>query len=161
MEIEKLIAIIEVAFDGVPQPTRMMLHDAEAWDNYGSCTEEERKKDNIGCWQDLPFDHVETCQYALPHLDKIGLRFYLPAYMTYYSKSLDAKGWWFESTLYSLNNHPTNPALSSYHKERFSLFTEVQMKACALFVKFCITDTIHSDTSFAQEIYDGYWSQHG
>jgi hypothetical protein len=160
MKIEQLITIIETVFDGVPQPTQRTLHDAEAWDNYSQCSEEDRKKDDIRRWQNLPMAHVEECQYALPHLDKTGLRFYLPAYMTWYLKSPNATGWWVDSTLYSFDNYPNNPELSIHHKERFSLFTKDQLAACALFVKYCISDMINSDTSFALKIYDEYWSQY-
>jgi hypothetical protein len=160
MKIEQLITIIEAAFNGVPQPTHRTLHDAEAWDNYSQCSEEDRKKDDIGRWQNLPMEHIEECQYALPHLDKTGMRFYLPAYMTWYLKSPNASGWWGDSTLYSLNNHQNDPKLADYHRERFSLFTKEQLTACALFVKFCTTGTLSTDVSFAQEIYDRHWSQY-
>ena len=159
MKIEKIIAIIESAFDGVPPPEDMTLHAAQAWDSYAHCTQEELKKDNIGRWQNLPDEHIMECQNALSYLNKVGFRFYLPAYMIWYLKSLGTPDYWSDFTLYSFNNYPDNPQLSEHTTKQFSLFTKDQLKACALFVKFCTTG-IATHQSFAREIYDGYWHQY-
>ena len=159
MNIDQLITIIETAFDGVPQPTDMTLHAAQAWDSYGFCTEEDRKKDDTGRWQNLPKEHIEECQNALSYLNKVGMRFYLPAYVIWYLKTLGTSDYWSDHTLYTLNNHPNSPELAECMTEQFSLFTKDQLKACALFLKFCTIEP-HSDTSFAREIYDGYWHQY-
>ena len=163
MKIEQLLAIIEAAFDGVPQPTDITLHVAEAHDNYDYSQDEiHRKKDHIGRWQDVPKAHIQACQCALSYVNKIGMRFYLPAYMTWYLTHFGTSEIGSDHTLYSLDNHPNEQNLSEYHKERFSLFTPEQLKACALFMKYCSTDTSDwTDTHFVQKKYYRYWSQYG
>ncbi len=46
-----------------------------------------------------------------------------------------------------------------YHKDRFSLFDENQLNACALFVKFCAYSLNENltDSYFAKDIYENYW----
>ena len=159
MIIEELINIIEIAFDATPQPKDITLHVAEAHDDYDyDHDKEHREKDFIGRWQDVPKEHIKKCQSALSFVDKIGMRFYLPAYMVWYLRSFGSDEGWSDHTLYSLDNHAKDERLAEYHKERFSLFTSEQLRACALFIKFCADDsTGFTDTHFAQKKYDGYW----
>jgi hypothetical protein len=90
------------------------------------------------------------------------MRFYLPAYMVWYLKNFgDSNEVLTDHALYSLDNHPNNPGLSAYHRERFSLFSPQQLKACALFVKYCAEDkTDFTDTEFAKTKYENYWSKY-
>ncbi|MEZ5536943.1 MAG: DUF6714 family protein [Thiolinea sp.] len=109
----------------------------------------------------MPWDHISKCQSALSYVDKVGMRFYLPAYMVWYLKNLGGDAVWTDHTLYSLDDHPQHAQLAEHHRERFSLFTPEQLRACALFVKFCATDEAgFTDTDFAQEKYDSYWSKY-
>jgi uncharacterized protein (TIGR02996 family) len=73
-------ARVERAFDGAPPPDEehRTLYQAEASDNRDWC---DRSRDHLGRWQDLPEEHLLDCQFALPHLDEQGLRYYLPAVM--------------------------------------------------------------------------------
>ena len=160
---EDLIRIIYQAFDDVEQPKDLTLHVAEAHDAYDYTNDQKhQKKDFIGRWQDLPDAHILECQSALSFVDKIGMRYYLPAYMIWYLKNLDSEQTWNDHVLYSLDPSLSNPQLSAYHQERFSLFNKEQLKSCALFLKFCFTnsDAIQlSDPSFAQKQYERYWSR--
>lgn len=156
MEIKHLIAIIEAAFDGVAQPDDITLHVAEAHDDYDYRNDLHRKKDYIGRWQDVPEAHIQECQNALSYVDKFGMRFYLPAYMVWYLRHWDSDVVRTDNTLYALANHSNDSQLSAYHNERFSLFTPVQLHACALFVKF-FAETGLTDEYFAQKTYEGYW----
>ena len=162
MSIDHLIDIIEKAFDGVPQPRDITLHVAEAHDDYDyDHDKEHREKDYIGRWQDVPKEHIRRCQSALSYVDKTGMRFYLPAYMIWYLQNWGTEEISYDHALYSLDNHSKNAELAEYHKERFSLFTQEQLKACALFVKFCANDeTDFTDTDFAKKKYERYWSKH-
>ncbi|KPQ39198.1 MAG: hypothetical protein HLUCCO16_09150 [Phormidium sp. OSCR] len=161
MNTEELIALIDTAFEGVPQPQDLTLHVAEAHDDYDYGNDEEyRRLDYRGRWQDVPNEHIKACQSALSYLDKVGMRFYLPAFMVWYLRYFRTEEVWSDNTLYSLGTYGQNPGLAEYQKQRFSLFTPQQMRACAQFVKFCAKDTTgFSDDYFAQTIYDGYWSQ--
>ena len=163
MNMEELICLIERAFDGVPQPEDITLHVAEAHDDYDyEHDQEHRKEDYVGRWQDVPQEHIKKCQSALCFVNKIGMRFYLPTYMTWYLRNFDDNDEvWSDNTLYSLDNHDNDPELAEDHKDRFSLFTPEQLKACALFIKFCANDpTGSTDTDFAQKKYERYWAKY-
>lgn len=161
MELEELIGVIESAFDGVPQPDDITLHVAEAHDNYDyDHNAKHREKDFIGRWQDVPSEHIQRCRAALSFVDKVGMRYYLPAYMTWYLRNFGSDVVFDDGALYALDNHPTDPQLSEYHRERFSLFTPEQLRACALFVKYCSEDTTgFTDEYFAKKKYERYWSK--
>lgn len=162
MDRAELIAFITKAFDGVPQPESITLHVAEAHDEYDYENDEmHRRKDFVGRWQDVPEHDIQSCQTALSYVDKIGMRFYLPAYMVWYLRNLGTKSVWSEHTLYSLDNHPGHPQLAEYHVERFSLFTAEQLKACALFVKYCANEQSgFTDSNFAQKKFERFWSKY-
>ena len=162
MNAQQLIEIIEKAFDGVPQPEDITLHVAEAHDDYDyEHNDKHRKKDYIGRWQDIPEEHIRKCQNALSFVDKTGMRFYLPAYMTWYLRRFGTDDISSDHTIYSLDNHPNDAQLSEYYKERFSLFNPEQLRACALFVKYCADDkTDFTDTDFARKRYERHWLQY-
>jgi hypothetical protein len=162
MNIEELIQIIEMAFDGVPQPQDITLHVAEAHDNYDYDLDiKHRQSDFIGRWQDVPTEHIEKCQAALSYVDKIGMRFYLPAFMVWILKNFGSPRISAEHTLYTLDDHSNSKDLVEYHKEQFSLFTSAQLRACALFVKFCANDTTDfTDSYFAEKSYQRYWARY-
>lgn len=102
MDKLELISIIESAFDGVPQPKDITLHVAEAHDDYDySNNAYHRKSDFIGPWQNIPEGHLQECQSALSYFDKVGLRFYLPAYMIWYLRNLGTDKVWTDNTLYT------------------------------------------------------------
>jgi hypothetical protein len=162
MNKEQLIEIIDKAFDGVVAPTEVTLHIAEAYDDYDYEHDvEHRKKDYVGKWQDIPSEHIASCQSALSFVGKIGMRYYLPAYLVWYLNNFgDSEEIWTDHTLYSLDNYSSDEMLSNYHKERFSLFNAQQLSACALFVKYCADDKSgFTDIDFARKKYDRYWKQ--
>lgn len=159
MDKNELISIIEAAFDGVPQPEEITLHVAEAHDDYdyshNAC---HRKSDFCGAWQSVPEEHLQKCQSALCYLEKIGLRFYLPAFMVWYLRNLGTDKVWTDSTLYAFDNYPNDNGLEMHHKERFSIFNTSQLRACALFVKYFSEDESgFGDQYFAQQKYERYW----
>ncbi|OHC21964.1 MAG: hypothetical protein A3J71_13270 [Pseudomonadales bacterium RIFCSPHIGHO2_02_FULL_60_43] len=162
MNIDELISTIEEAFGGVLQPQGITLHVAEAHDNYDyEHDEQHRQKDFMGRWQDVPIEHIEKCQAALSFVDRVGMKFYLPAYMIWFLKNFGTSTILTDHTLYSLDNHAQDKQLAEYHRERFSLFTAEQLRACALFVKFCANDSTHfTDTYFAQKSYERYWARY-
>lgn len=160
MDRYELIKIIENAFDGVEQPKEITLYVAEAHDSYDyDHNAEHRRKDFFGPWQEVPHEHIKACQCALSYVDKVGMRYYLPAYMTWYLLNYENDDEVrSDNALYSLDNHYKDERLSKYHEERFSLFTPEQLNACALFVKYCAEDqTGCTDNYFAQKKYERYW----
>ena len=162
MNIEELIDIIAKAFQGVEQPRVTTLHVAEAHDNYDYDNDDKhRKKDYFGPWENIPDEHIESCKHALSYLDKTGMRYYLPAYIIWTLKNVDNQNVDLDHALYSLDHSPKDAQLYAYHRERFSLFSPEQMRACALFVKFCAEDELDRiDAYFAQKKYERYWEQY-
>lgn len=155
-----LIKEIHKSFEGVCQPEKLTLHVAEAHDGYDYDHKKHSHLDPRGRWQDVPTEHIEKCQMALCYVDKVGMRYYLPAYMVWYINKMDSGEIESDHTLYSLNNYSGDERMSSYFQERFSLFTLKQLKACANFVKYCSDDKEDiCDSEFAKEIYDNYWVQ--
>ena len=159
MTTTDLIKIIETAFDGVQQPHKITLHVAQAHDDWDDEHDMiHHKKDFIGRWNDVPNTHLEKCTSALSYFDSVGMRFYLPAYMVWILK-------FFGETeigdfvLYSLDNNSNDPTMSKYFKERFSLFNPEQMRACALFVKYCAEEDKDDviDEEWAKKKYERYW----
>jgi hypothetical protein len=79
MNLAELALQIEQAFDGVAVPGagHPTLYQAEAKDSYAP--EFDRSLDHLGRWQDLPFEHLRECPWAIAHLDSAGLHYYTPA----------------------------------------------------------------------------------
>jgi hypothetical protein len=163
MDKEDVIAEINEAFDGVEQPQEITLHVAQAHDRYIYASNFFfRRLDFIGRWQDVPREHLRCCENALSYLDEVGMRFYLSAYMVWYLRNYTSPNELHnETVLSSLNPYLDDERMSRFHKERFSLFNQAQLQACAHFVRFCAEDTTGCTfDAFAQEIYDSYWRQY-
>ena len=162
MDKEILIQHITEAFNGVEQPLDITLHVAEAHDQWDYQNNHvHRRHDYFGLWQNIPLKHIRSCQHALSYVEKVGMRFYLPAYMIWYLRNYEnsdqVKS---DHVLYSLDPYLEDKNLLENHKERFSLFSPKQLGMCALFVKFCAEDESgYTDNHFASKIYDEYWKQ--
>ena len=161
MTKDELISAIESAFDGVPRPALLTLHVAEAHDGYDYGNDKaHRARDHVGRWQDLPSEHIERCQCALSHVDAVGMRYYLPAYMRWYLRNMESERVTTDHTLYSLDHHRNDPKLAEYHRQRFADFTRQELAACARFVAFCAeADDNVTDTGFARQQLERYWHQ--
>jgi hypothetical protein len=157
-----LVSIIEDAFKGVTQPKSITLHVAQAHDDYDYLNNSKhRKNDYIGDWNNVPSEHLAKCRDALSYLDAEGIRFYLPAYMVWVLKDF-GKHDIDDFVLYALDNSPNNKELNDYFKKRFSLLDSKQMRACALFVKYCAEEDPEDliDVSFARKKFDRFWYQY-
>ncbi|MBX2849538.1 MAG: hypothetical protein KTR16_14550 [Acidiferrobacterales bacterium] len=162
MNSEQLCSLIEEAFDGIERPEDITLHVAVAHDNYDYERDAlHRKKDHVGRWQDVPHSQLRDCSDGLAHLDKYGLRYYLPAFMIWYVQKHQSDEVQTDNILYTLDDNPKDDLLSKYHKERFSLFTKKQLNACAKFIKFCANgNDDFADAYFASKKYERFWKQH-
>lgn len=159
---KELINIITDAFDGVQPPETITLHVAQAHDDYDYANDDQHREfDQYDRWQNIFDEDLLECPHALSYLDKVGVRFYLPAYMVFFLRHFgeNISDWIVPySVLYSLDNHPDNKQLAAHHQERFSLFSPKQLRACSLFVKFCAEDkTWFADAHFAKRKYETYW----
>ena len=160
MNNNELIKAIQSAFADIKQPGKVTLHIAEAHDDRDYDNDPlYRKMDHIGRWQDLPEEHIERCQNALSHLDKIGLRYYLPAYIIWHLKNKDGRP--IDYTFFVLDRDVDSDAQIAHQKEKYSLFTAAQLKAVAAYVKYCADELSDSSgASYATRLYDSYWYKH-
>ena len=163
MNKDKVIEMIESAFEGVPRPLEITLHVAEAHDNYDYGQDAiHRQKDHQGPWQEIPDEHIEECQWALSHVDPVGFRYYLPAFMTWYLRNYtNAAKVMQDHALYALDPCVNDPELRLHKDQRVSLFSKEQLASCAVFVRFLAEDsTGMTDETFADRIYMDFWHQY-
>ncbi|MCB9670053.1 MAG: hypothetical protein H6734_11315 [Alphaproteobacteria bacterium] len=129
-----VIAWIEEAFDGVPPPdtNHRTLAQAEAADGYMKAPRDAEGSE--GRWQDLDDGYLLACQWALPHLDAQGMRYYLPAIMRFAVRHLPdghpADTWLTESLEYTLDPQGGSEA---WHRERMALLDAQQAAAIGAF----------------------------
>jgi hypothetical protein len=157
---QAVIQMIEAAFDGVPRPEEITLHVAEARDlyDYDNDAQHRAKDRHIDRWQDVPDEHLHDCTTALSYLEADGMRYYLPAYMTWYLRHFGTNRVNLDSVLYALGppDDPSHPPL--HEGERYRLFTPEQWRACAAFVRYCAEDeTQWTDVDYATGAYLDYW----
>jgi hypothetical protein len=81
--LNKLIAEVESAFDGVSREGGITLHEAIAIDDYRSAEEQRaaRRLDVEQRWQDVPSDDIFACCSALSFLCERSFRYYLAAFI--------------------------------------------------------------------------------
>lgn len=88
----------------------------------------DRSGDHFGRWQDLPAEHLFESQWAIPHLDEQGVRYYFPAIMTldlrHFPDGHPDDHWITESLGYSLQ--PSHGDLRGYQQSRLALLDRAQ-----------------------------------
>ena len=129
--VKKIIKKIENAFDGVKKPENVTMRVARAIDDY--ITEDEfadlRKKEIETKWQDIPDSDIEFYDDILTYLSPIGMRYYLPRYMTWSLHNFKNSDLAIpDYVIFRLNN--STP-------EEWDLFDKNQRSACIEFLKFC------------------------
>jgi len=125
---------IEQAFDGIPFPGagHRSLYQAEAWDDYSI---RGKERDHKGRWQDLPDQHILDCQWALPHLDEVGLAYYLPAVMSFVLREKGKQsGWIFSAIGHCLNIESPRNNPGRYQMGRLHFLNAEQKRAVYAFV---------------------------
>lgn len=123
---EATLAWINLAFDGVPLPdaNHRTIHQAEAADNYESYN---RSRDHLGRWQELPDAHLLANQFALPHLDEQGVRYYVPAIMSFALRHPGSGHLILDSLEYSLQ--PSGDDLRTHQQGKLVLLDRAQRAA--------------------------------
>ncbi len=138
----RLLAAIDVAFDGVPVPdeAHRTLYQADAADDYASC---DRSRDHLGRWQDLPDAHLRECQWALAHLDAQGIRYYLPAIMSARLRGRidpegDVQSYLIDSLDFTLEPGPGYD-LREYARGRLGGLDRAQRRVVGDYVDLCVS----------------------
>lgn len=133
--VDEALRVIAQAFDGVkpPGPRSRTLAQANAWDDY---REVAREGSHLGRWQDLPSAEILENQWAMPHLDAQGLRYYLPALMTHFLKTAETShDWVHDSLVYTLDPVQGAGGGRDYQEERFRLLTPAHRLAILRFLQ--------------------------
>ncbi len=145
--METPINKIELAFDGVLRTEKLTLHVAEEHDNYDYENDSlHRTKDHVGRWQDIPNEHLLRCAFGLTHLGSKGLRFYLPAAMTWVLKNFkDNDSYLVDATIYQLVPRREDKNLSERYDRRFGKFTVLQWQACEAFLNHLLNEDPEGD----------------
>ena len=156
-KIEAIIADVVSAFAGVPRGT-ITLHEAEAIDDYGTEAQREkaRKRDSEEDWQEVPDASLAACQDALSHLDPIGWRFYLPAFMRYSLKTLASSHSPIDRVIYTLAYHDDRE-LNDYKRRRFETLDVAQAQVVNRFLELASTDDARCDSLTAKQALQQYW----
>lgn len=139
-EKDEVLGIIEAAFDGVPfpGPQHRSLFQAEAADHYAGC---DQSRDHKGRWQDLPREHILACQWALPHLRRGSIPYYLPALMSFVVREHDLQRedhgseWIFDSVRYHFDWSETASGLA-YAEKRHRDLNREQLAAIVRFIEY-------------------------
>lgn len=128
-----VLEIIERAFDGVPPPDgeHRTLLQAEAWDEYQIV---DQRRDHKGRWQDVPEEHLHACPNAIFHLDEQGIRYYLPALMSFCIVSPEKRhGNHLGPLIHGLG--PAGEGLGEHRRRQLSLLTPPQREAVLRFLE--------------------------
>lgn len=146
---EALIGEIHAAFQGVTRGGGVSLHEAREIDYHSSRAkrEEARARDVEASWSEVTLEALLDNEKYLVFLDPLGLRYYLPALMTWYLRTDGQVGG--EELLFALCLFPERKARS---------LSATQCKAVLSFLRY-----IGETQDEYRELVDGgctsYWAR--
>ena len=151
-----LLAAIEAAFTDVPKGA-ITIHEADLLYNLGiSQTERDaaRARDRDSRWQEIPDSTIRKCSHALPFLDQIGWRYYVPAYMSWSIRHVaDRESDSVDSTIYTFS-HFDDAGYARYQSLSASQLTVVRR-----FLQFMADHPGQADDEVARDSLEKYWSR--
>ncbi len=154
---ESLVSAMERAFATVSRGL-ITLHEAEVIDHHG--TDAERRKaqthDPEADWRDIPESSIGDCLNALPHLDPISWRFYLPAFMRLGLRTLGSPRSPMDRVIYSLALGDDRE-INDYQRERFRTLDSEQARVVHRFLEFAAQSDAHCDGHIARVALEKYW----
>jgi hypothetical protein len=159
IEKEKnVIEIIKKAFQTVTRENGTSLHEADVIDGYGSEEEqkEARKLDKDTHWSEILDEDIKKFPSILSFLNPVGWRYHIPAYMIWTIKNYkNSDSFTVDSTIYDFILQEEK--YLNWCMERFSLLTQEQSRAVAMFLKYMAEDERYCDAPAAKEALDKYW----
>jgi hypothetical protein len=157
--VDAVITAIEEAFAAVPRGA-ITLHEAEVIDDYGTTEERRRarKWDPEESWQNVPNVSIEACLDALPHLDPISWRFYLPAFMRHGLRRLRSPHGAVDRAIYALALGD-DAEINAYLRERFRTLDTEQARAVRRFLEFAAESDAYCDARVARQALQKYWGR--
>lgn len=159
----RLSAKLRKVFSDSKYPEHLTLRAAEKMDDWIDDPQElaslSKTLDEQMDWWSLDTSLLKSHTLALSYLDCIGVRFYLPAYLT---MLLNRDGLKCARDVSHLVLPPTNSGpLSTYFTERFALFNTDQKQVC-IKVFSELAAVLHAEdpnasNEFAEAAASGFW----
>jgi hypothetical protein len=158
---QRLLDVIDRAFEGVELGHGVSLHEAEVIDGYGTPEQREaaRTPDEKRDWWNLINDPElsRICGWEISGLsffDAAGLRFHLPACLSQVIKDPESEE--SEDIRESVLFHLTD--LNRYQKERFAILNGGQ-RQCVLEVLMFLREKIDDEQGAVEQAITHYWRQ--
>jgi len=135
---EKIITLIERAFQNVTRDGGATLHQMDlidgGWPMTAEAMKDAEKRDPEVRWQDISATKLSEFHESLSFLDDLGFRFYLPAFMRHALRTSSVEIWRSEidGVLWSLDSGPTR----GYRSSSFALLQHEQKEAVAAFLYY-------------------------
>ena len=158
VKADKVVELITDAFRGVTRKDGVSLHQASVLDEFGTKEEfaEAKKLDVDESWLDVPIGLLEKLQ-VFPHLDKVGFRYYLPAYMVWMIQNCkSSRSFSKDALIYALIRR----SLDDPMVEKYEFLDVSQKRAVAIFLKFCESECAgFVDAKAAVDALHSYWRE--
>lgn len=144
---EALIGAIDAAFNGVTLGDGVSLHEAREIDYHSAraARAAARARDNEASWREVTPEVLREYEKYLVFLDPQGLRYYLPALMTWYLKTDGQVGG--EELLFALCLSPGRQA---------RMLSETQSKSVLSFLRY-ISETHCTYQELIETACTTYW----
>ena len=160
LQKEEIKNVIKNAFSGVTLDGGISLEQTKIIDNYGrGVTDEEftalPKKEVTDNWQEIPIYLLDEAE-CLPHFDRKGFRYYIPALMLRLLENYDFTSMMTIGTLSILY-----PKLEGW-EYLYSLLNEQQKQAIALYLKALpnLVDLQTENKTVVERAFNKYWSKY-
>jgi len=156
-ELDQLLELIHNAFHDVRLGAGISISQARVIDDRGSTKEEEeaRSSDKEESWTEIPDEKVEWFNDTLSFMDAKGLRFYLPAFMSYALRNPHSTSFAVDAPIYALWHERGG---IEYREKMFSVLNQRQKEAIYAFLLYCsVHEECNYDTNAAREAIAKYW----
>jgi len=162
IESQRLIDELKATFASVSRGTGVTLHEAEVIDDYGSDAEREaaRKLDTDNSWTELSHELIAAHPSVLSFLDVQGLRYYLPAYLTFALQDLvewDGPTPNVSSALV-ISHLVVSEEFREHQLERFRSFSAAESEVICSVLRF-VAANFSWLSNDAQEALSAYWGK--
>lgn len=158
MDKEQLIQEIEVAFKDVTLQDGIGINEADSIElgERDATINKGRNQDRSWWteWTDIEDKYISSYSSVMDFMDSQGIKWVLPAYMTYIINHYKEGSFSIDSTIYVLEE-------GAVGSDQLDLYTPEQKKVIAEFLQFMVTvGEEWLDVASAQAALDKIWKQH-
>ena len=158
MQKEQLIQEIEMAFENVTLEDGIGINEADSIEmgERDATINKGRNQDRSWWteWTDIEDKYLASYSSVMDFMDSQGIKWVLPAYMTYIIKHYEEGSFSIDSTIYVLEE-------GAMGSDKLDLYTVEQKKVIAKFLQFMITvGEEWVDVASAQVALDKIWKQY-